>query len=135
MVLIYALSPLPPSLSFPFLFLFHTHRIYLASSSSCLLRSSSFFVSSLSYVHFLIYIPLLPVSKPSFHSSASRSGTFKTNTFFIHIFSKSIISPEKCNSPHSLSQFSASAVPLVSPQGQYLFITGKANCLQHNQAK
>ena len=78
-VLIYALSPLPPSL-FSFLLLFHTHHIHLPRRRLASVVHLYFFVSSLSYIHFLIYIPLLPVRNQSFHSNASRSGTFKSHT-------------------------------------------------------
>jgi hypothetical protein len=77
-VLIYALSSLPPSLSFLSSFSFILIASICPRRRLASLVHLHFFVSSLSYIHFLIYILLLPVSYRSFHSSASRSGTFKS---------------------------------------------------------
>jgi hypothetical protein len=82
-VFIYALSPLPP-LSFLSSFSFILIASICPRRRLASLVHLHSFVSSLSYIHFLIYILLLPVSYPSFHSSASRSGTFKINALSIN---------------------------------------------------
>jgi hypothetical protein len=117
-VLIYALSPLPPSL-FSFLLLFHTHRIICPRRRLASFVHLHFFVSSLSYIHFLITYLTAGQEIEVFTVTLVVQELLNPHSLKLS-FRRSIISPQKCSSQHSLSLLSASALPLVSLKSPFL---------------